>query len=649
MADVTVPAPPPLVDIYGVELIHTGAWPAGGIPDGGLWNATLDDLHQAVAALDCPSVRRPIIKIGHTDPRFDGEPAVGFIDALRVENDQVLVGDYRGLPAWLAAKNESGSSVLASAWPDRSIEGQYGYRCQIGHVHPFVLTAVALLGVAPPAVGVLESLQDVAQLFGVQAAGQSGRLVTATIRASMDDQDGESDDEPDDDEPEHSGAMIALIPTDADAARLAVEGGEPGEQLHVTLHYLGDGADFSPDAREQMVDLVRSYLDADGGLPPVEADGFAVSVFNPGSGESAIVLGLGGAGLSAAHNRVLSAMGDYGADLPEQHDPWVPHLTLTYSDDPGVVATLVDRVGPVVFDRVRLAFAGEHIDIPLSESVQATVAGGSPMSKPPAVTAAVSVEDVRREYYEKAPYSHWITEVQLEPLQLIVVDDGSGHHYRVPVTVSGNEFTFGDAVKVAVEYVDVPDDNMAPAASRIIYASRADTRPTATIPPAAEPDHTTMEDDMPLGEFRQRLGLPDDADEAAVLAAIDELTSHTPDPIAASVTAEAAEWRAEAQRLSGELAEVRARQAEDDKRHAATEKTTFFDGVVASGRLKPAERGDWEGRYDRAPEVTREILTARAAGSEVPVTPAGQSGSTEPGTDDIDAEYDRLFTAEAKA
>ena len=37
-----------------------------------------------------------------------------------------------------------------------------------------------------------------------------------------------------------SGAMIALMPTPEDAERLAIEGGEDAEQLHVTLYFLGD-------------------------------------------------------------------------------------------------------------------------------------------------------------------------------------------------------------------------------------------------------------------------------------------------------------------------------------------------------------------------------------------------------------------------
>jgi hypothetical protein len=166
MTDIVVPQTPPLARIANVELMHTGTWNIST----GAATFTTEDLYQAVAALECPAVRRPILKLGHTDPRFDGEPAVGYIDNLAVaDNGYTLVGDYAGMPGWLG-------DVIASAYPDRSIEGEYDFRCQMGHTHPFVLTGLALLGVSMPGIGTLGSLQDVAQLYGVTVAAsvQSG-------------------------------------------------------------------------------------------------------------------------------------------------------------------------------------------------------------------------------------------------------------------------------------------------------------------------------------------------------------------------------------------------------------------------------------------------------------------------------------------
>lgn len=160
MVEVVVPPRPVLKTIPNVELIKVGTWPIST----GMWTVTSDDLYAAVSALDSPAIRRPVLKLGHSDSRFDGEPAVGWVDNLRVSDDgSTLVGDYKGVPEWLA-------TVLASAFPDRSIEGQYGFTDQTGREHPFVLTAVALLGVTAPGVGTLGSLQDIAALYGVSAA-----------------------------------------------------------------------------------------------------------------------------------------------------------------------------------------------------------------------------------------------------------------------------------------------------------------------------------------------------------------------------------------------------------------------------------------------------------------------------------------------
>lgn len=155
----SVPDRPILRDIPDVELMKVGSWPAST----GQVQFTPEDLAAAVAAFQSPSIRKPVIKIGHTDPRFDGEPAVGFVDNLRLaDNGSTLVGDLRGLPAWLA-------DICASAFPDRSIEGCFGLTDQTGRPHKFALTGLALLGVSPPAVGTLTSLNDIARLYGVAA------------------------------------------------------------------------------------------------------------------------------------------------------------------------------------------------------------------------------------------------------------------------------------------------------------------------------------------------------------------------------------------------------------------------------------------------------------------------------------------------
>lgn len=171
----------------------------------------------------------------------------------------------------------------------------------------------------------------------------------------------------------HTGAMIALVPSDADAERLRVRDGEPLDQLHVTLVYLGDANAISDETRETLVTRLRTLV-VDAPLAVINAEGFAVSIFNPPGHvkqdskdrEPCIVLGLGGAAIDRARTLVFNATRRAaGLKLPEQHAPWVPHLTLIYTDELDQVIKLTNRVGPVTFDRLRLAFGGDVVDVPL--------------------------------------------------------------------------------------------------------------------------------------------------------------------------------------------------------------------------------------------------------------------------------------------
>lgn len=168
---------PELTHKLNVELIRTGTWPIST----GVWTATPGCLASAVDAVKCPAVRPAVLKLGHTDTRFDGEPALGWVQNLRItDGGNTLVGDFTGMPAAL-------DQIMASAYPDRSVEGLYDYTCGGGHTHPFVLTAVALLGVTPPGIGTLKSFRDVASMYGLAASAlpaTGGTPVSVTFRAA---------------------------------------------------------------------------------------------------------------------------------------------------------------------------------------------------------------------------------------------------------------------------------------------------------------------------------------------------------------------------------------------------------------------------------------------------------------------------------
>lgn len=166
--------------IRGVELVKVGTWE--GLH--GAFEFTPEHLAAAVEAHEAGALRKPPIRLGHDDPRFTGSPALGHVDNLRLaDGGNTLIGDLVNVPAAVA-------KLLPHAYPDRSIEALSNYADpDTGRTYALVLTGLALLGSANPAVRTLKSLQDVAELYGIDgiaAAASSGRRVVLAADAFRD-------------------------------------------------------------------------------------------------------------------------------------------------------------------------------------------------------------------------------------------------------------------------------------------------------------------------------------------------------------------------------------------------------------------------------------------------------------------------------
>lgn len=166
---------------------------------------------------------------------------------------------------------------------------------------------------------------------------------------------------------EHTGGMIALIPREQDLAALAVDGGDPVDQLHLTLAYLGDDVRDWPEGYAEK--LRERVAEEAGRWPSQKGRVFAHAAFNPDGGPDgdrdpcAVYLVGDNVGLSMLRTSFGSLSGQVLGDgmMPEQHEPFVPHITAGY----GLELGTLEHTGPVVFDRVRLALAGENYDFPL--------------------------------------------------------------------------------------------------------------------------------------------------------------------------------------------------------------------------------------------------------------------------------------------
>lgn len=166
---------PPFVTVPNVPMVSTGIdYPTST----GLITLTERHLRDLVASQDDPAIHSPRTKIGHSDPRFnktttpdgdvlDGEPSLGTWINLRLgDNDQTVYGDLVGVPAWFA-------SIMSTAYPSRSIEGNFDVETVTGHKWALAVDAVAMLGVVGPGI---TTLDDLPILFS--AEGPSGVTVT---------------------------------------------------------------------------------------------------------------------------------------------------------------------------------------------------------------------------------------------------------------------------------------------------------------------------------------------------------------------------------------------------------------------------------------------------------------------------------------
>lgn len=535
MTTVDVPTSVPLKGIPDVELVAVGSWNAST----GKATITTEDLMAAVGALDCPGVASPVLKLGHMEPdpdgnkiRWDGTPAVGWISNMRLSNNSAkLIGDYTGVPGWLV-------DVMPTAYPQRSVEITRDFLCQIGHTHPFVITAVSLLGVFPPAVGVIKSLNDVQSLFtgngpdwlGARLAGQP--VATISLPSDVTPRDltdpevrSTADFRRDHDQWEQAvTALLAAWPTVTRAQR---------QQLTAQISDLVDSGkfdrlaqlDIAPDAAQALLLSVMLDAAADAqdeqaaearrqGMPVPDDIRFDEDwLTGVAAGIAATMAGTlaATAGRNAAQ---LTAPGTTGADVAAEVSDRLDQLSDRFLTDQfgGAVgaARMAGRfavldamptgeyyaseindtrtcancrsVDGARFDSLDEAMAaygaggyqscsgggrcrGRLVtvwDVPVqtfTTHIPTTVSlltGGEPMPLPTHIRARVSAEDVSRAYYQSAGYSNWITAMHVDPLELVVCDDGTGDYFRVPVTLgSDDSFEFGDAVKVKVEYVDV--------------------------------------------------------------------------------------------------------------------------------------------------------------------------------------------------
>lgn len=154
----------------------------------------------------------------------------------------------------------------------------------------------------------------------------------------------------------HTSVMVALYPSATDAEAIAIEGGEDADELHVTLTFHGKAAEVGD--RDEMAAVVREWAE---NCPPLEGEVSGVGMFL--SGPSPVTYAsLDLPQLPTQRELLVQALKSAGFP-PDTTHGFTPHMTLDYARRrPSSEALL----RPITFERVTLAWADEHISIPLS-------------------------------------------------------------------------------------------------------------------------------------------------------------------------------------------------------------------------------------------------------------------------------------------
>lgn len=150
-----------------------------------------------------------------------------------------------------------------------------------------------------------------------------------------------------------TGGMVALYPRVADGQKLVVPGGEPLDDLHCTVVYLGQ--DVQGQDPTELIDHLH-YVAPNFG--PIEANIFGSGIFNASGDDPCVVYLVGGSpDITGLFRELKGFVSERYPGAAEQHDPYIPHITAAYGAGVGI-----DYEGPIVFDRIGLRWPGADQD-----------------------------------------------------------------------------------------------------------------------------------------------------------------------------------------------------------------------------------------------------------------------------------------------
>lgn len=158
----------------------------------------------------------------------------------------------------------------------------------------------------------------------------------------------------------HTGVMVAVMLDEYTARALEVAGGE--QELHITLAFLGEADDLTPEQQRILVGVVAEVVEAQ---PPLYGYTKETGTFPPGDSGTPWFAVPVVPGLVELRERLVAALQDAGLPVDvETHPDYHPHITLAYLETPedGDAEVPPFALHPVTFDvnALTVAIGGHH-------------------------------------------------------------------------------------------------------------------------------------------------------------------------------------------------------------------------------------------------------------------------------------------------
>lgn len=204
----------------------------------------------------------------------------------------------------------------------------------------------------------------------------------------------------------NTGAMIALMIPPEIGRQIAVAGGEPVEDLHITLAFLGEASDLSQNV---LVDMQQSLNAFAASWMPLAGRIAGLGRFDAPDGQEAPVIALPDIpGLPEFRQALLALLFERGCPAIQNHG-YTPHITLAYIDASAPMPVEDVPHLNLYFDAICLVVGDERFYFPLLG--QKTESQEEPLNGQPAPDAMALHDDPR--------YGIWVgDDVQQRLLQL---------------------------------------------------------------------------------------------------------------------------------------------------------------------------------------------------------------------------------------